>query len=188
MVPPAILPSPAVLCGECLPTELGNEQRKYPPCFPQGSGVAAQSLGLFGLQLWEVEAAEPRDVWEGWRSHGAFGGNSCVHLGPLPAGGINPLQFHLPLAAVRGRLKNESCWGRGGWESPRCHNHERTLHRNSGIWLWKLWQGQVLAWGGEFMVRVIFLLPGGFGKTEAPEHLGGMCGLVPIASKVGMAP
>lgn len=101
MVPPAILPSPAVLCGECLPTELGNEQRKYPPCFPQSSGVAAQSLGLFGLQLWEVEAAEPRDVWEGWRSHGAFGGNSWVHLGPLPAGGINPLQFHLPLAGLR---------------------------------------------------------------------------------------
>lgn len=38
------------------------------------------------------------------------------------------------------------------------------------------------------MVRVIFLLPGGFGKTEAPERPGGMCGLVLIASKVGMAP
>lgn len=112
-----------------------------------------------------------------------------VLLGEIPGCTLAPsLLGELILCNFTCRLKNESCWGRGGWESPRCHNHERTLRRNSGIWLWKLWQGQVLAWGGEFMVRVIFLLPGGFGKTEAPEHLGGMCGLVLIASQVGMAP
>lgn len=131
MVPPAILPSPAVLCGECLPTELRDKHRKYLSCSPQGSRVAAQSLGLFGLQL--LGGGGCGDVWGGWRSPGAFGGNSWVLLGPLPAGGIHPLQFHLLLATVQGRLGHKLCWERGGWESPGCHSHQELCSITQGF-------------------------------------------------------
>lgn len=146
---------------------------------------AAEWLHKAWGKLWEVEAQRASGCLG---SHSTFGGNSWVHLGLLLAGGIHLLQFHLLLATVQGSLKHKSCWERGGWESPRCDNHGRTFLRNSGIWLWKLWQGQVLAWGAECMVRVIFLLLGGFGETEAPEHTGRMCGLILIASKAGIAP
>lgn len=71
-----------------------------------------------------MEAAEPLDVWEGWRSSGNFGENSCLHLGPALApsllGETNPLPFHLSLAAVQGRLKRKA----GGEEGDRVVKEE----------------------------------------------------------------
>lgn len=59
-----------------------------------------------------MEAAEPLDVWEGWRSNDTFGENSCLHLGPVLApfvlGEPNPLPFLPSLATVQGRLKQKA--------------------------------------------------------------------------------
>lgn len=152
MVHRSILPSTFLyvcVCGECLLTELRDKQRKYPPCFPQDNRVAGQS---HCLQPWEMEAAGPLGVWEGWRSSGAAGENACLHLGPTLATWVsdkdNFLPFHPPLAAALGRLKWKArgerglCCKGGGWESTR-GAAEATLNGNLWTWFWRAldWQG-----------------------------------------------
>lgn len=103
-------PQPSCVVWGMFADRIKGQADKMPFLFPSG-----QQRGCTKPQaLWAAAlgAGGCGGVWEGWRSPGAFGGNSWVHLGPLPTGGIHPLQFHLLLATVQGRLGHKLCWER----------------------------------------------------------------------------
>lgn len=130
--------------------------------------------------VWEVEAVEVS---------GRAGGAAEI-LGEIPGCTLTP-------SLLGGFILCNSIWSgfRAGWSTSCVGKKEgatimeelcaiaqgfgagssgkdRDWHREGTLWC----------------VSFIFLSPEEFGNTEAPEHPAGMCGLMLITSKVGMAP